>query len=221
MSKNFMGYLGDQIGKLGTAVGAKWKRKMIYRAYQKNVRNPKTARQQLVRARFLLLQELAQQFYPATLKGLHATGESRQCTEGNCFVNLNYNKVSGSTPEALEVSIPELTLSSGPVPVVTVGSTLDVTTPGQVGVTITDGNSDEQWAHADDEIYAFAYCPSAKRGRLSAAASRSDSTVRVTGLPAAWSGLEVYVFLFVVGGPASHYAGMASQTLYCGTAELG
>ena len=55
MSKNFKGYLGDQIGKLGTAVGRKWKRKMVYSAYQGKVKNPNTEEQQLVRARFALL----------------------------------------------------------------------------------------------------------------------------------------------------------------------
>ena len=33
MSKNCKGYMGDQIGKLGPAVGSRWKGKMIYRAY--------------------------------------------------------------------------------------------------------------------------------------------------------------------------------------------
>lgn len=222
MSKNMSGgYMGTQIGKLGTAVGSKWKGKQVYRAYQASVTNPRTSRQLLARAKFTLLSELASQFYPGIVKGLYADANALQVTQTNRFFTLNYNKITGSTPEALEISIPELTLSNGPVPVVTVGASLDVTTPGQVGVTITDGNQDEQWAAAHDEIYAFAYCPSAKRGRLSASASRSDSTVRVTGLPAAWSGLEVYVFLFVIGGYDSHYAGKSSQTLYCGTAELG
>lgn len=222
MSKNaFGGYMGDQIGKLGTAVGFKWKGKQVYRAYQGTVRNPNTARQKLARAKFLLLADLAVQFYSATVKGFYASANSKKITQGNRFFQMNYNKISGSTPESLEISIPELTLSEGPVPTVTVGPALDVTTPGQVGVTISDGNSDAMYASNDDEIYAFAYCPSAKRGKISAAATRSDNSVRVTGLPAAWSGLEVYVFLFVIGGPTSHYRGKSSVTLYCGTDELG
>ena len=221
MSKNaFGGYMGDQIGKLGTAVGFKWKGKQVYRAYQGTVRNPNTARQKLARAKFLLLAELAVQFYSATVKGFYASANSKKITQGNRFFQTNYNKISGSTPEALEISIPELTLSEGPVPQVTVGA-LDVSTPSTVKIPITNGNASELYASNDDEIYAFVYCPSAKRGRIGAAASRSDSFATVTGLPSAWSGLEVHAFLFVVGGPTSHYRGKASMTQYCGTDELG
>ena len=221
MSKNNMGYMGDQIGKLGTAVGRKWKRKMVYAAYQKNVRNPKTDDQMLVRARFTMLTGLSQRFYPATKLGLQAMSSNRQCTEGNCFLNLNYGHVSGNTPETLEVSLPALEVSSGPVPAVNVGASLNVSQPNKVTVQLTYTDPTNPFSSTDDVIYAFAYCPAVRQGRLSdGVARRTDDKVSVENLPASWSGLEVYVYVFVVGGKKSHYAGYASQTIYAGSDEL-
>ena len=55
MSKNSGGYMGVQVGKLGPAVGSMWKGRNIFRAYNPFVKNPRTEKQQLQRARFSVI----------------------------------------------------------------------------------------------------------------------------------------------------------------------
>ena len=220
MSKNFKGYMGDQIGKLGTAVGRKWKRKMVYSAYQGKVRNPNTEHQQLVRARFTLLVELARQMRSALVKGFNYMGETRQCTEQNCFVSTNYSKVTGASPEAVSIDMSQVEVSKGTVAEVTLSPTLDTSTPGAVTVTVADANLDDDYASRNDEIYAFVFCPDAGRGVLSVPVARTVGASITVSCPTSWSGLEVHVYVLVIGGGSST-DGKASPTMYAGHAEIG
>ena len=220
MSKNNMGYLGDQIGKLGTAVGFKWKGKMVYRAYQGKVRNPKTERQQLVRARFQLLVELARQMRAAIVKGFNYEANRRKWIPQNCFMNLNYNKVTGASPEAVSIDMSQVEVSKGSVAEVTLSPTLDTSTPGTVTVTVADANLDDESASRNDEIYAFVFCPDAGRGVLSVPVARTVGASITVSCPTSWSGLEVHVYVFVIGG-GPYTNGKASPTMYAGHAEIG
>lgn len=214
MSKNFKGYMGDQIGKLGTAVGRRWKRKMVYASYQGRVRNPRTESQTLVRARFSMLTEVAAIFQSAARKGLHHMAESRQTTECNCFVTLNYNKVNGTTPGALTLDPSTLVTSFGHLTGVVFNTNIDVTSvPNTVGVTVSDGNTSAQDASTSDSVYVFVYCPDANGGVLSVAAARAAGKIEVP-VPASWSGLDVHVYGFTVGKTK------ASPTDYLGHATL-
>lgn len=220
MSKNSMGYMGPQVGKLGTAVGFRWRGKDVYRAYQKLVSNPRTEGQQLVRAKFSLLSSLGSRFQSAIDLGYAKPAYSAGMTNNNMFMQENYSHVTGNTPETLEVSLPAIEVSKGNLPAVNVGQNLDVSTPSKVTVNLTSTQSTSPRASLADKIYAFAYCPAAREGRLSdGVANRSATAVSVENLPNSWSGLEVYVYVFVIGnGPKT--AGVASQTVYAGCNEL-
>ena len=52
MSKYYQGYLGAQQGKLGNAVGRRWKGRNVMAVYQPQIHDPRTTAQQIVRARF-------------------------------------------------------------------------------------------------------------------------------------------------------------------------
>ena len=62
MSKNINGIMGPQVGKIGTVVGYVANGKMIYRAYQRNVKNPQTPAQQAHRFKLKTLSLNMQSF---------------------------------------------------------------------------------------------------------------------------------------------------------------
>ena len=215
MSKNFKGYLGDQIGKLGTAVGRRWKRKMVYASYQGKVRNPRTAAQLLARAKFKLMTSLCSAFDAALALGLRQMANSRQCTERNCFTSLNYGVLEGSTPEGVTVDPSLLKISQGSLTGVIFNPTVDVTTPGKVTVTIDNGNSGAPKTSADDRVYVQLFNPEQMNGVLSEAVARTARTVEVP-VPSQWEGQEAHAYGFVVNA-----AGKASETIYIGHATIG
>lgn len=57
MSKNINGIMGPQVGKIGTVVGYVANGKMIYRAYQRYVKNPQTPAQQAHRFKLKTLSQ--------------------------------------------------------------------------------------------------------------------------------------------------------------------
>ena len=89
MSKYSQGYLGAQIGKLGNAVGRRWKGRNVMAVYQPQVHDARTDAQLLVRARFGRVGQLSGQFRQALLVGMGYRAKQLGLTEGNCFVSMN------------------------------------------------------------------------------------------------------------------------------------
>ena len=217
MSKNFKGYMGDQIGKLGPAVGRRWKGQMVYSAYQGRVSNPKTAGQLLVRARFGLLGAMAAAFLPAIQLGLARRAASRQNTESNNFVSLNYGAIEGDSPAALTVGYDELMLSTGHLTGVEFGAP-SFTNPLEVSVTVTNANLDAPDAQPTDRLVVAASCPDMAQGVTSAGvATRSDSSVTLH-VPTTWQGMNVHVYGFVAA--AGEKRPEASSTAYIGFGNI-
>lgn len=217
MSKNFKGYMGDQIGKLGPAVGRRWKGLMVYTAYQGHVSNPNTDSQKLVRARFGLLGSMASAFLPAIQLGLARRAASRKNTEGNNFVSLNYGAVEGDNPGSLTVGYDELMLSTGHLTGVEFG-TPSFTNPLEVSVAVTGANLDAPDAKATDRLVVAAYCPDMGQGVTSAGvATRSDSSVTLH-VPASWQGMNVHVYGFVAA--AGDRRPEVSNTAYIGFGNI-
>ena len=199
MSKNFKGYMGDQIGKLGTAVGSRWKGKMIYRAYQGKVRNPKSDAQVLVRARLSLLSKLATVFMPVIGIGMRSGANKRQMTQGNLFVKLNQAAVTGNAG-SLTADYATLKVSDGELMGVSIG-TPSYSTPLHVTATVTANNHGTWGTSMNDKVYLAAYCPDENQAACSAAVARGEEdetpTLDLT-VPTTWQGLRVYVYAFVV-----------------------
>ena len=216
MSKNFKGYMGDQIGKLGTAVGRKWKRKMVYSAYQGKVKNPNTEEQQLVRARFALLGSMAASFLDATEIGFAQRADSKAMTESDYFVKKNWRAVTATDPESIDVDYDAIVVSEGRTPWVAFG-TPSFAEEAEVSVTFDTGNSQSN-VSPDDKVYLFVYQPDTDMGVLSLPAARGTGSITVA-VPSIWSGMKVHLYGFAVGAHGKT-TGKASMSAYVGTGTI-
>lgn len=196
MSKNNMGYMGNQIGKLGTAVGTIFRRQQIYRAHQKFVRNPQTSRQQMGRLRFSVLSGLSRAFAPGIALGLGTYARQRGGYYRPTFLGLNYGAVIVSNPEEVSVDYSALVIAAGSTPGVYF-ERADYQTPQQVSVPFS-ANVAAGGALESDLVYLFAFSPSLDTGILSVGTPRgtSSGTATIT-LPAQWSGESVHLYGFV------------------------
>ncbi len=220
MSKMSMGYLGSQIGRLGTAVGSRWKGRDVMRAYQRYVSNPKTTAQQTNRAKFAILGSMASAVRYAALVGMGQTAKELRLTECNVFLKENYGNVIALSPSDITVNYSAITLTKGKLPEASFGA-VDFGTGSHLHIeaVIADGGSDQPGAKATDDIYLFAYCPDKGQGVLSSATPRTSDKVSVN-VPASWDGMDVHVWGFAVGAKDGDNPCRASGTAYCGTGEV-
>ena len=216
MSKNFKGYMGDQIGKLGTAVGRKWKRKMIYSAYQGKVRNPNTEEQQLVRARFSLLGSIAVPFLDATEIGFKASATRFDYTESDHFMKRNWEAVTATDPATTIVDFGALVVSEGRAQGVEFKTT-SFAEEAEVSVTYEARRTAEQMAD-NDKVYIFVYQPDMNMGVLSLPSSRSAGSITVP-VPSFWSGMQVHLYGFVVSAKGKT-KGLTSPSTYIGDGTI-
>lgn len=216
MSKNFKGYMGDQIGKLGTAVGRKWKRKMIYSAYQGKVRNPRTEEQRTVRARFAQLGGMAASFLDATELGFAQYANRMAMTESDYFVKRNWHAVTATDPASVTVDYDSIVVSEGRTPWVEFG-TPSFAEEAEVSVTFENG-SRQSHVSPNDQVYLFVYQPDTDMGVLSLPAARSTGSITVA-VPGSWSGMKVHIYGFAEGAHEKT-TGKTSMSTYVGTGTI-
>lgn len=197
MSKNVQGYMGPQIGKLGPAVGSRWKGLDVYRSYQRFVRNPKTPKQLKTRAHFSLAGKLAHVFGSAVSLGLTKAANAIPSTPHALFVKLNWDAINVLTPDSITVTFADLVCAKGVITPVLFGPGDFDTNPNTVVFTWSPNSVGCQTA--DDLVRVFLYCTDANAGIISAAVKRSVGTVTIT-TPAAWTGKKVHAYGFCTAG---------------------
>lgn len=213
MSKNTKGFMGDQIGKLGPAVGRRWKGLMVYSAYQAFVHNPKTLPQVKTRAKFAVLGRLGGAFLKPIRFGF-ARQAAKNNTEIGVFVMKNYDNVMVSASGAVQVAYDEIVLSQGKRNNVLFGA-LDWSTPQKVVVPIVSPNSDTE-NPMTDRVVLVAYCPDLQQCLTSELTeTRASSDVQVK-YPAAWATSTVHVWGFVIPAVDS-VSKLASDSIYLGS----
>lgn len=188
--------------------------------YKGKPRDPKTESQQLTRSKLGLLSSLGHIFLPATRLGLKTYGAENKIFPSNAFFKLNYGNLTGTAPDNVSIDPSKIVCAWGNLTGVVFSSTIGTSTPGTLTVSVTDINAEVFDASSNDSIYCFVFCPDAKAGVLSAAAHRTDGATLSVRYPNSWSGLEVHVYGFVIGG-SDETIGTASQSEYIGHAELG
>lgn len=214
MKHNVLFYRG--YGKVGNLVGYSIYGKQAFRAYQPVVRNPKSEAQTTQRAKISLLTSLSIIFRAAARLGFTDEARARGCSAVNYFVHMNYPNVTGTTPDNVSINPTRIVCAKGNVPGVTFSSTINTSTPGRIVMTVTDVNAQVEGASDEDNIYCYVYCQDAGAGILSAPARRTEGATLSVSVPTSWSGLEVYVYGFVVNPENA-----SSNSEYVGHAELG
>lgn len=219
MSKNNKGYMGDQIGKLGPAVGRRWKGRQVYASYQKFVANPRTEAQQIIRARFKRAVELSKAYRFGYIIGLLEYANKMKFTEANAFIKQNWSQISATTPDAVEVNYSGIKIAIGDLPEATYGA-VDFGTTNHLTIEVAVEGNVSPTALSEDKVYLFAYCPDLNQGCLGSPVLRSAAKVSVK-VPSSWDGMEVHLYAFCIGGNRlSKYFGVCSRSAYCGTGEV-
>ncbi len=221
MGKMKMGILGDFRNKIGTVVGQRWRAgQYTTRAYVKDVRNPNTKAQQLWRAQFKVLGQLATQFQVATEWGFRPILDKKPTTAGAEFVKRNKGAVHANTVDSVTIDYADLVIAHGGLTNVRFG-TPQFDTPQQVDVSFADNMGSGIYTSLDDLVYLFVYCPDAKCGILSEPVQRTERSISCD-VPAYWNGMKVHVYGFTVGADRDKkYTGRVSPSTYIGTGNIG
>ena len=216
MGKVQIGILDGFIGKVGTVVGSYWKGKPVMRAWKRSIADQNNEAQQLVRTRFAAIGQLAGAFIYAIRLGFKQVARSKQMTEGDVFVKLNWSCIHAEAPGYATIDYGDLVIAKGNLPGAGFG-TLSFATPLTVSTTMTD-TSDQIGADSHDLVYMFVYNPTKKAGLLGDVKVRADESIAAE-VPAYWNGDAVHVWGFAVGaGPNNK--GNISNSRYLGTGSI-
>lgn len=176
-------------------------------------RNPRTANQQLARAKFGVLGAMAAPFSPILGVGLAEYVKGTVMGVRNAFIKLNKACVTGVSPDSLTIDYTNMVIAKGSLSNVTFGS-IAVDNPLEVAVDFTPNT--EAWdADADDLVRAFIYCPDLNSVISVSPVKRSVGSITAT-VPATWAGQRVYVWGFCEGRGDDNY-GKISNSAYIGS----
>lgn len=189
MAKQDSGILGGYNGKVGTVVGYRWNGKWCMRAYNRYVKNPRTAAQVEHREGFKQQVQLAAKMRMVIIRTLTDLAREAGMTSYNLFVKVNqpaFDMAEGR----LAVDYSALTLSLGDVP--------------QVGPAVMSWTADNVLetrfergvGQGFDEVRMYVYVPELGEGYLTAAVHRCDKRIAVA-LPDHFAGREAQVYLMV------------------------
>ncbi len=209
MAKQRFGINDGYRGSVGTVIGYLWRGKWCLRARPRQVRNPRTAAQQLNRLLFKEAVQLAGRMKEVLRKGMNDSALRQHLTACNLFFKNNRPCFTAGADGHLAVDWEALSVSDGALPAPLFGEP-DAAAPLVIPFEPCAPGSRASGA---DEVYVWAWCPAAGEGLLSPAARRNSGHVTLT-LPDAWQGKEVHLYGFAVD-----YKGKASVTIYLGSLE--
>lgn len=218
MAKIKSSSLGLFSGKIGNVVTYITRGKNIVRIYTDSIVNPRTDKQQEIRARFGALSKLGSSFLDAVNIGYAYRAGQRKNTPDNNFVSGNWEAVSVSAGGLVTVNYSEVVVAEGPLTGVSFG-TVDWGSDEHLTIAVQfDGNVGSPRTTEDDEVYIFAYVPDLEQGLLSMASTRSTGTVSIAA-PNSWNGMTAHLWGFTVGMGAKNN-GRPSDSVYIGQGEV-
>lgn len=213
------GILDGFYGKVGTVVGSFWKGIPLMRKWVRNISNPRTDDQKLVRSKFALLGAMSGQFTPAINIGLKGRADKVKSTQQGEFVKLNWDAITGDSPASLTVGYDELVLSEGKLANVDFG-TPNFTDPLTVKVPITASHADAPGAAATDPLILAVYCPDMGEAVCSTGVQTRTDTNASIHVPGTWQGMNVHVYGFVMPSVGAKNRDNASPTAYIGFGNI-
>ena len=193
MANQTNGVLGGFIGKMGPAVGYRWKNIWCVRSHAEHIRNPRTEAQQEHRSLFKQEVQLAGRMRWAVNIGLKEISDQMDMTAQNLFVKAN-QKAFSLVDGLLEVDYANLCISAGSVAPVAV--TEVVRGEGDVLTVSFEKNPLRLSADAYDNVYFWIWCPDAQEGYLCNPVYRRARRMSVV-LPETMEGKAVHVYAFV------------------------
>ena len=217
------GILGDQYGKVGPVVGRKFREENVYSAYQKNVFNPNTEKQQLHRMKFKALSKLAHSYACGAIFGFRTAAKGTNLSPRNLFQKTNWDKIEATSTDSMRIDYSGILVSRGALSnVMFESANFDI--PRHVKVTFALYGAPCQRT-AGDRVFVYVYCPDAGQGLLSGEVKLDEGKVDMD-VPALWTGLKVHVYGFVrnQGVAVEEFgipAGECSDSLYIGQGEIG
>ena len=189
-----------QSNKLGEVVAFVRMGQQVYRAYNPTPYDPKTKKQLICRAKFKVVNDLAIAFSPVSAIGLASVKKQGQLNH-NVFFSVNYDTVTGTTPENLTVDFPNIVIAKGKALGVAFGE--PVVVDNTLTIPFTPGTGYN--ANGSDEVYVMAYCED-KREYALRLALRAAESVHIP-IPSNFTG-KVHLYGFV----RSSYAGYDEAT---------
>ena len=217
------GILGDQYGKVGPVVGRKFREENVYSAYQKNIFNPRTEAQQIHRARFRALSEIAHGFACGAIFGFRTAAKGTNLSPRNLFQKTNWPFVTASSPDSINFDYSGMSVSKGGLSNVNfLAPNFDI--PNKVTVPFEKYGAACQRT-AGDRAFIYVYCPDVGTGLLSKEVELDAGKV-ILDTPNAWNGLKVHIWGFVRNQGAANLelgipAGECSDSQYCGSGNIG
>lgn len=224
MSKNVKGVLGQQVGKVGPVVARKFRNLEVYSAYQPNVKNPRTQKQQLNRLRFSTISSIAHGFGCAVRLGFGAAVRGTKESMRNRFTKLNIANVTAIGTDSADVDYTAFVVAQGGLCPVYFNSPL-FDTPNTVEVPFDDVMANACQKTANDKVYVVVYSPDANLAVIGEGVERKAQKVDVQ-VPSNWNGTKVQVYGFVRNDGEANIeldiaAGECSDSHYIGAGTIG
>lgn len=227
MSKNYSGYMGPQIGKLGPAVGFKWKNKNVFRAYNPWPKNPNTQKQQDARKIFGAMASLSRLMSTAINFGFKFQADAEGTTTRGLFMKKNKGVITFPNG-AKNIDYSAIKLAEGSLTSPFFG-TVDVDTPAQVTVSY-DPNIVGP-ATKDDQIILLVVNPDMNVAVVGKGTRGTVAGAVTVNVPESWGGQTVHVYAFAVATVeeptfiedynGNIYPGQPSNSTYIGSANVG
>ena len=226
MSKNYSGYMGPQIGKLGPAVGFKWKNKNVFRAYNPWPKNPNTQKQQDARQIFGAMASLSRLMSTAINFGFKFQADAEGTTTRGLFMKKNKGVITfPSGTKTIDYS--SIKVAEGSLTSPLFGSP-DFDTPEQIDISY-----DSQLigpATKDDEIIILVVNTDRDLAIIKKGTRGTGSSSMTITVPATWGGAHVQVYgfaratveepTFIEDYNGNIYPGQPSDSSYLGTGTI-
>lgn len=233
-----VGLIGSLKGKVGNTVFATRRGIQIARVYQPVVAQPKSARQQLSRAKFALATDSLRPFNLFLRAGWQKSAPTYEFQQGvKRMIPVEESVITGSTPSTLQVSYPSLAkvFSAGGLQGI-VASAPTSESEGRVDFTVTVPAAnflDEHGAAIDCGLVMALY-----NNDLGTVVTSHEKTITADvasaitiSVPADWSGTHVHVYAFakqiptaVNGIPSTDlpwmYPAKTSECVYVGAVDV-
>lgn len=198
MAKYRLGVMGTFKNKVGIVVGRKWRNINVMSAYQGDVKNPNTKKQQLIRMKFGTLSSLAASLSKPVSYGYAGVSAGTKVPQRCAFIKENYggNVVEVTLPDTIEVDYTLMQVSKGSHMEASFGR-LQFDDPLTVTVTFSY-EVIADFSKETDKVFLVVFNPGVNRVVMAQAAARAHTISCV--VPNAWNGENVHVYAFIVDG---------------------